>query len=142
MISEHRHKCDSRDQQKLALASRSVGRPLTPAEVAAALRRGAEIEQLLSLGGGEVRYLIAYRRSGEYVMSRHVVYDDGTEVFQDISEFTPIDEEEYVGEGVTVGSFGEPGEAVEAAASHGGVADRWVNQGMAAADYWRAKQGG
>jgi hypothetical protein len=106
------------------------------------LRRGTSVEQFLSLEGGQVAYLTASADGGHFSVSRHVVYDDGDPDFRDISAFTPVDEDEYAGEGVVIGNYSEPGQAVESASGRGGAADRWVNAGMAIDDYWRAKQGG
>lgn len=121
-----------------------MSRPLTASEAVAALRRGAEVEQRVSLRSGVVEYLTASGTTGRYTTGRytvryHRVRDEGTNTFRDISEFSPVDEDEHVGEGVTVAMFAEPGEAVVSAASYGGADDRWVNSGMAAAMYWAAK---
>lgn len=123
-----------------ALASVAVGRALTPAEAVAALRRGAQVEQFVRLDAGQVEYLTAHGGDQRYTLRRHVVQDQGTEDFRDISEFSPVDEEECVGEGVEVGTFEEPNSAVESALQHGGSADRWVNFGMAADAHWAARQ--
>lgn len=78
----------------------------------------------------------------EYRLTRHVVHDEGTDGFADISEFSPVDEEEEVGEGTALANFDDPDRAVLAAEEHGGSLDGWVNQAMAADDYWRARHGG
>ena len=120
-----------------------MGRPLTRAEAAATLRRGREIEQFLSLADGQVVYLVVSPYADdEYRLTRHVVHDEGTDGFADISEFAPVDEEEYVGEGALVATFADAQHAVLAADEHGGTPDGWVNQGMAATDYAAAKQRG
>lgn len=118
-----------------------MGRPLTPPEAAAALRRGVEIEQFISLAGGEVRYLTISRTGGDFALTEHHVYDDGTDDFADISEFRPVDEDEELGEGRTVAVFATAEEAVDAAEGGcGGSPDRWVNQALAADDYLSAKR--
>ena len=48
----------------------------------------------------------------------------------DITELAPVDEEEYVGEGVEVARAGDAESALEAAAGQGATPERWVNQGM------------
>ncbi len=119
-----------------------MGRPLTKAEAGAAVRRGAQVEQFLSLCGGQAAYLTASATGDAVSVRRHVVHDEGGPDFHDISAFTPVGEDEDAGEGVIIGTYSEPVEAVESASAHGGDPDRWVNAGMAADDYWRVKQGG
>ena len=117
-----------------------MGRPLAPSEAAAALRRGVQIEQFISLAGGKVRYLTTSRAGGEFALTEHHVYDDGADDFADVGEFRPVDEDDDVGEGRTVAVFATPEEAVHAAQGCGGSPDRWVNQAMAADDYLAAKR--
>lgn len=116
-----------------------MGRPLTPEEAAFTLRRGAQIEQFLSLSHGRLRFLVAYRSrdDGVYRVTLHHVYDDD---FGDIAEYQPVDREEEHGSGRRVGTFEIAADAVASAAEHGGAADRWVNFGMAVEDYERAKR--
>jgi hypothetical protein len=109
-----------------ALASFAVGRPLTPAEAAAALRRGAAVEQVVRLHDGQVDYLTAEGDGQWYVLRLHRVQDEGSDDFRDISEFAPVDEYEYVGGGVTVATFDDATDTVGSAARHGGAADRWI----------------
>jgi hypothetical protein len=74
------------------------------------------------------------------VVRRHQVHDEGSEEFRDISAFSPIDDDaDEFGEGVEVAGHDEPEAAVAEADRHGGAIDRWVNEGMAADDYWRAR---
>jgi hypothetical protein len=119
---------------------RFVSRPLTPSEAASALRRGIGIEQFISLADGVVRYLTSSRDGDGFTLREHVVHDDGTDDFADISEFRPINEDEELGEGIRVGVFDTAEEAVQAATAAGGAQDRWVNQAMAASDYLAAKR--
>ncbi len=116
-----------------------MSRPLTLTEAAGALRRGVEVEQFVSLAGDRVVYLTAGRSGQGYSLRRHVVHDEGTEEFRDISEFAPVDEDEYVGEGVTVERADDAQTLLRLAEQHGGASGRWVNQAMAADDYWTAK---
>jgi hypothetical protein len=71
-------------------------------------------------------------RDGGFVVTAHHVYDDG---IPDVYEFTPVNAEEYVGEGVDVGRHAEAEGALEAASDHGALSDRWVNFGMVADEY-------
>jgi hypothetical protein len=65
------------------------------------------------------------------------VFDDGV---PDVYELTPVDSEEYVGEGVDVGRHAEAEAALEAAAAHGAQSARWVNFGMVADEYADARE--
>lgn len=116
-----------------------MSRPLTPAEAAAALRRGQSVEQFVSLANGRVLYLSASPAGGHFEVRRHHVRDEGTDNFRDLSEFSPVDDDEFRGEGVVVHVADDPDDAVRAAGAHDGGADRWVNHGTAADDYRRAK---
>ena len=112
-------------------------RHLTPAQAVAALRRGKPVEQLLRSepheGQPTVKWLsVNPVRDGSFVVTAHHVYDDG---IPDVYELTPVDPEEYVGEGVDVGRHAEPEAAIEAAGDHGALSDRWVNLGMVADEY-------
>ena len=118
-----------------------MSRPLTRSEAAAVLRRGAEIEQFISVTGGEIRYLTLSRVAGDFVLTEHHVYDEGTDEFVDISEFRPVHDDEELGEGRTVSVFVNAEEAVGGAQGCGGSPDRWVNQAMAAENYLAAKRG-
>ena len=112
-------------------------RHLTPAQAADALRRGKPVEQLLRSepydGQPTVKWLsVNPVRDGGFVVTAHHVYDDG--VAESMS-LTPVDAEEYVGEGVDVGRHSEADAALEAAGDHGALSDRWVNFGMVADEY-------
>lgn len=76
-----------------------------------------------------------------FAVREHVVHDDGTDDFADISEFRPVDDDEALGEGRRVAIFATAEEAVRAATTCGGTEDRWVNQRMAASDYLAARRG-
>jgi hypothetical protein len=91
------------------------------------------------MGDGYVRYLTASQRGQTFVVRLHQVVDEGSDDFRDISEFSPLDPEEYVGEGAEVASTETAESALDVARAHGGSADRWVNAGLAADEYWRAK---
>lgn len=93
------------------------------------------------MADGVVRYLTNSRSGNEFTLMEHVVHDDGTGDFADVSEFRPVDEEEELGEGRRVGVFPTAEEAVQAATVCEGSQDRWVNHAMAASDYLAAKRG-
>jgi hypothetical protein len=116
-----------------------VSRFLTPSEAVAALRRGAHVEQFLSLAEGRLRYLTAGPRKGRFTLSVHEVWDDGGEDFADISEFGPVDEDEYVGVGRDVATEDDPEQVVRLASAYGGSPDAWDNHGMASSRYLAAK---
>ena len=118
-----------------------MGRPLTPSEAIAALRRGVEIEQFLNLTAGELRFLTISRTDEGFALTEHHVHDEGTDDFADISEFRPVNDDEEVGEGRRIALVATAEEAVQAAATCGGSEHRWVNQAMAADDYVTAKRG-
>lgn len=112
-------------------------RHLTPAQAVAALRRGKPVEQLLRSEPRESQPTVKWLsvnpvRDGGFVVTAHYVYDDG---IPDVYELTPVDAEEYVGEGVDVGPDAEPEAAIEAAGDHGARSDRWVNFGMVADEH-------
>jgi hypothetical protein len=113
-------------------------RYLTRDQALAALRRGAGIEQLLQPptgDGGTVRWLSLARSDSELVLRLHAVHDEGTNDFFDVYEFTPVDEEEYAGEGTVIGQFRDPTEALDAASDKGARGDRWVNCGVVQDEY-------
>ena len=118
-----------------------MSRPLTRSEAAAVLRRGAEIEQFMSLTSREIRYLTISPVAGHFVLTEHHVHDEGTDDLADLSEFQPVHDDEEVGEGRTVAVFADAEEAVAGAQSCGGSPDCWVNQATAAEDYLAAKRG-
>jgi hypothetical protein len=115
-------------------------RHLTPASAVSALGRGREIEQFL--GGsvdGEVSSITSITispRGDAFGVSVHEVLDVGSEDFLDVSEFPPIDEGEYVGEGRSLGTAASPADAIALAESIVAARpDRWVNQGMVGDEY-------
>jgi hypothetical protein len=73
-------------------------------------------------------------------LSIHHVVDIGTEEFQDVTEFPPVDPEEYVGEGRTLLRTQDPRHALEHASQVGATVDRWVNQFVIEAEYADARQ--
>jgi hypothetical protein len=112
-------------------------RHLTPAQAVDALRRGKPVEQLLPSepreGHRTVRWLSVNPVRGDgFVLTAHYVYDDG---IPDVYESTPVDPEEYLGEGVDVGRHAEAEDALEAAGDRGALSERWVNFGIVADEY-------
>ena len=65
-------------------------------------------------------------------MTAHHVYDDGV---PDVYEFTLVDAEEYLGEGVDVARHADAEGALEAGSNHGALSDRWVNFAMVAHEH-------
>jgi hypothetical protein len=114
-------------------------RHLSQDEAVAALRRGKTIEQLLESaphdGRATVTWVSASRSGDAFVVRAHHVYDEGEPEFRDVSEFAPVDDEEYAGEGIEVARHLEPERALDAARVHGATAERWVNQGVVAVEY-------
>lgn len=113
-------------------------RYLTEAEARSALTRGASVEQFLGLadvnGRRAVRWLtVSGGRS--YVVRLHEVEDVGDDDFLDVSEFPPLDPDEYLGDGRTVADESEPDAAFAVAAKLGASADRWVNSGVVQNEY-------
>jgi hypothetical protein len=105
-----------------------------------ALRRGSGIQQLLGTacvaGRPTLRWLTAWRdRDGGYGLTIHHVFDEGSEQFWDVEEFTPVDEDEHLGEGRSLGVFNTPEEVLHAAQAYGAVTTRWVNQGVIDDEY-------
>lgn len=115
-------------------------RHLTPAFAIAALGRGRQIEQFL--GGaveGEassITFVTISPRGNAFRLSVHEVLDVGSADFLDVSEFPPIDEAEYVGEGRSLGTAASPTDAIALAESIVSARpDRWVNQGVVSDEY-------
>ena len=115
-------------------------RHLTSAEAIAALRRGAQIEQLLPLGDNSpipevVRWLTAARVGRSLELRLHEVEDVGTDDFLDVSEFPPLDRDEDLGEGRVLEEADDPDELLAASERHGASDDRWVNFGVVQDEY-------
>lgn len=124
----------------------SSRRHLSPDETAAALKRGRQTEQLLGLeesadGRRAVRWLTASTNGRMYELRLHVVEDVGTDELLDVSEFPPLDPEEYVGEGRLVAVADDPTSVLQAAAQFGAADGRWVNQGLVEAEYADVRRG-
>lgn len=116
-------------------------RHLTTAAAVAALRRGASIEQFL--GGAPVgaqrvvRWLTIVRLDqAHYQLRLHEVEDIGNPEFLDVTEFPPVAEDEYIGEGRVLAVQASPEEALAFAEARAGTTpDRWVNAGMVCDEY-------
>jgi hypothetical protein len=117
-------------------------RHLHPSFAEGALRRGVTITQLLpdSADVGKRRtitWLRASRRTeGHYVLGRHYVFDEGSPDFIDVWEFSSVDDDEDLGQGVDLAAFDSPA-ALLAAATSDWRADpeRWVNEGVIQDEY-------
>jgi hypothetical protein len=112
-------------------------RHLTEQQGATALRRGAAIEQLLTatLDEGTVRWLSITATDDGFTLRRHDVLDDDSDDFLDVYEFRPVDEDEYVGEGILLDSFPDAPAAIEAATRNGSRMTRWVKGGVIQDEY-------
>lgn len=53
------------------------------------------MEQLTAVADGRVSYQTASADVRGYTLRRHVVHDERSEDFRDVSEFAPVDEDEY-----------------------------------------------
>jgi hypothetical protein len=83
-----------------------------------------------------LQWLTAWRdRDGGYVLTIHHVFDEGSQQFWDVEEFIPVDEDEHLGEGRSLGAFNTPEEVLHAAQPYGAVTTCWVNQGMIDHEY-------
>ena len=120
-------------------------RHLLMAEAAAALRRGAEVEQFLGMtvadnGRRSVRWLTATCSARRYELRLHEVEDDDSDEFLDVTEFSPLDPEECIGEGRGVADSEDPLALLATAGGFGAVDDRWVNSGVVGSEYADARQ--
>jgi hypothetical protein len=105
-----------------------------------ALRRGSGIQQLLGTdcvaGRPTLRWLTVWRdRNGRYGLTIHHVFDEGSEQFWDVAEFSPVDQDQYIGEGRRLGTFSTPEEILHAAQAFGAATTRWVNEGVIDDEY-------
>ncbi|WP_435769118.1 hypothetical protein [Nocardioides sp. SYSU DS0651] len=105
---------------------------LTESQALGALRRGVTIEQarLEGDGDGTLSWLTAQRVGDHISLRMHVVHDEGTDDFWDVTELSPVDQDEPHGEGAELGSFSSEEEFLAAAAAAGAAAHRWLNAGM------------
>lgn len=107
-------------------AGRAATRQRHPAVARDRLRRGAT----------ELRWLTAWRdRNGRYGLTIHHVFDEGSEQFWDVAEFSPVDQDEYIGEGRRLGTVSTPEEILHAAQAFGAATTRWVNEGVIDDEY-------
>lgn len=114
-----------------------VVRHLTEQQANAALRRGVPIEQLMttSLAEGTVTWLELSATGDGFVLRRHHVLDDGLDDFIDVYVFRAVNEDDYIGEGVVLGTFHDAQGAFEAASRVGADMSRWVNGGVVQREY-------
>jgi hypothetical protein len=115
-------------------------RHLTRAFAVGALRRGKEIEQFLGgiqrNGRDGIRWLTLSPSNAGIRVSLHEVDDIGTDDFWDVTEFPPLDDDEYIGEGQTIAVVATPDDALDLAARDlGARPDRWVNQAVVCSEY-------
>lgn len=115
-------------------------RHLTSTEAAATLRRKREVEQFLGrfVASDErmtVRWLTAYPSGADFKLVLHEVEDIGSDEFLDVTEFPPLDENEYLGEGRVLSTHSDPDALLRDAAERGASPDRWVNGGVVQDEY-------
>jgi hypothetical protein len=114
-------------------------RHLTQEQASAALRRGKGVEQYLGTGDegrSTLRWVTVSQRDEQFAVLLHHVFDESDGEFFDIAELSPVDDEEYIGEGTVLGSYTAPEDAL-AAASELAKAERnrWVIEGMVGDEY-------
>jgi hypothetical protein len=116
-------------------------RHLTRALAEATLHGGRGIEQLLAIsiepeGSRRVRWVSIWPGSHEqYTLRAHDVRYAGPLTWFDVTEFAPVDEEEFIGGGRLVGTYAEADLAISAAEALGAVSTRWVNEGLVGHEY-------
>jgi hypothetical protein len=120
-------------------------RHLTLDEAEFALRRGAQVEQMLGIeplpGGGPriIRWLAASRLPRLEGLGFRLwlleVQDVTSEGFRDITEFPSIDPDPDFCDGRVVATTPEPRAVLLAAHDYGAKDDRWVNQGVIQSEY-------
>jgi hypothetical protein len=125
-------------------------RHLDASQAIRSLRRGASIAQLLPNsvpvdGRSTLTWLRASRRihdGDSYTLGRHFTFDEGSPAFCDLWEFTPVNDDECLGEGVELAVFESAEALLDAAVTNyeAGI-DRWVNQEMIQDEYRDLKGG-
>ena len=112
-------------------------RHLAVADLRAALRRGAAVEQLLGVRMDEGDRVLSWievdvDRQGRYVVSEYQVFDDQIDGFNDVREFEPFDPDQPYG---TRREFDAAEDALEYAVSLGASLHRFVNRGLVDDEY-------
>jgi PAB1-binding protein PBP1 len=69
------------------------------------------------------------------VLTIHHVFDEGSQQFWDVEEFTPVDEDGHLGEGRSLGAFNTPGGSPARCATVRRGDHPLVNQGMIDHEY-------
>ena len=72
-----------------------------------------------------MRWLSITATDDGFTLRRHDVLDDGSDDFLDVYEFRPVNEDEYVGEGILLDSFPDAPAALEAATGNGSRMTGW-----------------
>jgi hypothetical protein len=103
-----------------------------------ALKRGQGIEQFLGHAASEnlaaVRWVSIEPTTRGFVVTLHAVEDVGGEHFCDLLEFPPLDPDDEFGQELGVAQ--DPLAAMALAEDQAGAGhDRWVNAGVAGAEY-------
>ncbi len=112
-------------------------RHLTANQALTALRRGAEIEQMLSddLATGSFRWLRAHRTDEGFALRLVETLDEGSEDFFDLYEFNSVDASDEHNAGEVIGRSSSPSDLMRLAAGVGASDDRWVNAGLIQDEY-------
>jgi hypothetical protein len=117
-------------------------RYLTPTFAVGALRRGRGVEQFLGAVEGygvqAIRWVTIDPWGDSYRVGVHTAQDLDEEHLRDLVNLPPLgpSTEEFVGQGVELGSVADEADAIELAERLTGArADRWVNFGVAGEDY-------
>jgi hypothetical protein len=106
-----------------------------------ALRRGRSVEQFLGPAGSPerpgIRYVEVVPARNHYEIFLHTLEDVGHETFADLVEFPPLDRDDEEAEfGLLIATREDPLAALEAAEdATGAVRGKWVNTGLAQAEY-------
>lgn len=115
-------------------------RYLTVQQASHALGRGRQVEQFL--GAVEdapvaaIRWVTVRPDADTFGVVVHEVEDVGGPDFLDMTEFPPLDDEEYPGEGRLVGSAPDAGSALDLASEGLGTDPaRWVNSSVVSDEY-------
>jgi hypothetical protein len=142
---------DNRGNEPKTVANRCAylrfgphGWKLSPPFVAA--RRSSSSSPRSLITANRPWWLSVHPHDGGFVVGLHHVLDPCDPEFLDVTEFAPVDEWEYVGEGVAMSRTGDPEGALRDAGALGAVPERWVNEFVVAEEYrdshgWTRMQG-
>ena len=120
-------------------------RHLTDGQATQALRRGRAVEQFVEFeelpdGRLAVRWLTISPVAGGFKVLVHRVEDVGGDAPWDPTEYPPLDDEEYTGEGRRLAVLQDAESALALATGHGARANSWVNSGLVGEEYIDARR--